>query len=364
MVLGVPLHGLGKTVSSDSVGVPRICLRSRKGSFIVAYMDFIEMYARDVKKTPEILLSETPLSFPVSTNNRGVAFASLLDQRFDVDFRNIRALDVGCAYGGYALALADRGAQVVGIDVSPKLIEYAKANASGVYDIRFEVHDAAGSSLRRAFPPKSFNLVILNDVLEHIYDTTTLFETLDYLLDDDGAVYFKVPNGMSPRFILSEGHRKIFALTLLDPDCWFYLYPKRASIFYRPFPYFVALFSHFGFKQMELFDDEDVLRRFTAQKIRRQIKSIFEKSRDFAYPGADIARLARERIVKFRDDFDNDVATRSDDFVKLKYGSYFFTGAAARRESAFRPKQRLIVESFPPLAVRSPEEVELDQDVA
>jgi SAM-dependent methyltransferase len=55
-----------------------------------------------------------------------------------------RVLDVACGSGGHALALARRGYQVVGADVSPTMIELArqKAAAAGL-DARFFVSDLA-----------------------------------------------------------------------------------------------------------------------------------------------------------------------------------------------------------------------------
>jgi 2-polyprenyl-3-methyl-5-hydroxy-6-metoxy-1,4-benzoquinol methylase len=314
----------------------------------MAYMDFIRLYAQDVKKTPEDLLSETPLSFPVSTNQRGESFVQFLRGKLKTPMPRVRALDIGCAYGGHCLALAKAQARVVGFDVNPKLITYAQANAKGVAEIDFRVADASSVAIRKQFGKGAFNLVILNDVLEHIYDTTSLFDNLDYLLDGDGIVFFKVPNGYSPRFVMSEGHRKIFALTLLDPDCWFHLYPKRASVFYRPFAYFTSIASHFGFKDAVLFDNEEVLRRFTAKKLRRQIKEIFVKAREFNFPDAVTARLVRERIVRFRDDFDFEIEARPEDAVKFKYGSYFYTGFFARRAGLIEESaDTLRIEGFP-----------------
>ena len=318
----------------------------------MAYMDFVRMYAQDVKRTPESLLADSPLTFPMSTNERGQSLIDFLGRSLRTPMKDLRVLDVGCAYGGYCLALRNAGAKVVGIDVAPKLIEYARENFKSVADdIETHIADASSVAIRKLFKKGQFNLIVLNDVLEHIYDTTTLIENLDYLLDENGVVFFKVPNGHSPRFVLSEGHRKIFALTILDPDCWFHLYPKRASIFYRPFPYFTSIFEHFGFGHMTLFDEEDVLRRFNAKKLRRQIRDIFVKAKEYEFPDKVAAKLVRERIVKFRDDFDYEVESKSEGAVVFKYGSYFFTGFAARKPGMLKSQaaEPVVLEGFPNL---------------
>ena len=61
------------------------------------------------------------------------------------DFVFQQALDVGCGAGELSLALA-RGrprADIVGIDISPQLIEAARERGSHLLNARFEVADAA-----------------------------------------------------------------------------------------------------------------------------------------------------------------------------------------------------------------------------
>jgi SAM-dependent methyltransferase len=54
-----------------------------------------------------------------------------------------RWLDLGCGAGNAAELAAGAGAQVVGIDISPRLVEVAKARAdAGGYDIAYAVGDA------------------------------------------------------------------------------------------------------------------------------------------------------------------------------------------------------------------------------
>lgn len=68
-----------------------------------------------------------------------------------------RALDLGCGEGGDAMWLAERGWDVVAVDVSTTALERAKADAEarGVLSrIDFQQHD-----LTRTFPAGSFDLV-------------------------------------------------------------------------------------------------------------------------------------------------------------------------------------------------------------
>jgi len=52
-----------------------------------------------------------------------------------------RILDVGCGTGGLASALARPDRQITGIDLSPEMIRRARARASGIAGVAFEVGD-------------------------------------------------------------------------------------------------------------------------------------------------------------------------------------------------------------------------------
>ncbi|MDR9395787.1 MAG: hypothetical protein RI571_15990, partial [Roseovarius sp.] len=91
------------------------------------------------------------------------------------------------------------------------------------------------------------NVIIVNDVFEHIYDTASLLKNLSILAAPGCLLYYVVPNGLSTRFVISEGHKKVFGISTVDPDCWQFFISGRARIFYRRWPYFESQFSYFGF---------------------------------------------------------------------------------------------------------------------
>jgi len=74
------------------------------------------------------------------------------------EVRGMSVLDVGCGNGYFARALAQRGARVTGIDISPRMIEHAKLHeAAEPLDIEYHVLDAA--ALPAGFVPQSFDMV-------------------------------------------------------------------------------------------------------------------------------------------------------------------------------------------------------------
>jgi 2-polyprenyl-3-methyl-5-hydroxy-6-metoxy-1,4-benzoquinol methylase len=87
-----------------------------------------------------------------------------------------RVLDVGCGVGRWSSMLAQRGAHVTGMDLSPTMIDEAKrrAEANGVGDkCRFLVQDLA-----RLDAGEQFDVVIGVTVLQHILDPAALHEAV------------------------------------------------------------------------------------------------------------------------------------------------------------------------------------------
>jgi SAM-dependent methyltransferase len=74
------------------------------------------------------------------------------------------ALDVGCGVGRWSLELARRGHSVTGLDLSPYMIEVARARASGLR-VSFAVGDVVSMNLGR-----TFDLILCVTVVQHILD--------------------------------------------------------------------------------------------------------------------------------------------------------------------------------------------------
>jgi 2-polyprenyl-3-methyl-5-hydroxy-6-metoxy-1,4-benzoquinol methylase len=73
------------------------------------------------------------VDFALSANDRGRDVASKLEKYTSI--KGKRFLDVGCAFGGFLVAFAERGAsEVVGIDIDEQLLKLGHANVLD-YDI-------------------------------------------------------------------------------------------------------------------------------------------------------------------------------------------------------------------------------------
>ncbi|MEX1247787.1 MAG: class I SAM-dependent methyltransferase [Anaerolineales bacterium] len=102
----------------------------------------------------------------------------------------VRALELGCGTGLFSGIFAASGAEIIAIDISPQLLEIARANIKSVNFVcgRFEETDFAGQ----------FDAVIGSSVLHHLDFMPTLERSLS-LLRPGGVFAFAEPNFMNPQ---------------------------------------------------------------------------------------------------------------------------------------------------------------------
>jgi ubiquinone/menaquinone biosynthesis C-methylase UbiE len=84
---------------------------------------------------------------------------------------NLRVLDVGTGTGHTALAFAERALEVVGIDLTPAMLEQARSLAAerGAANVRFELGDA----MALPFEDSCFDLVTCRVCAHHFADPQT-----------------------------------------------------------------------------------------------------------------------------------------------------------------------------------------------
>jgi SAM-dependent methyltransferase len=97
-----------------------------------------------------------------------------------------RVMDLGCGVGQLLHGLRSLGAQVEGIDPDPEAVEFART-ALGLDGVRQGTHADVHEAAR-------FDLVVLQDVLEHVLDPSALFAKGADLLAPGGFLYLWTPN--------------------------------------------------------------------------------------------------------------------------------------------------------------------------
>jgi len=93
-----------------------------------------------------------------------------------------RVLDVGCGAGTTACAAAGVASSVLGIDLSPLLVERARTRAQGVPNVEFRVADAQTASL-----PPTFDVIVSRFGVMFFEDPRAAFASLRCALAPGGG---------------------------------------------------------------------------------------------------------------------------------------------------------------------------------
>jgi predicted TPR repeat methyltransferase len=113
-----------------------------------------------------------------------------------------RAIDLGCGTGLAATAFANEVDEFIGIDLSPRMIE--KARASGLYA---ELEVAGMLESLRARPGASADLVLAADAMVYVADLNPLLREIARVLMAGGVLAFTAETHAGDGVILGEGLR-------------------------------------------------------------------------------------------------------------------------------------------------------------
>ena len=107
-------------------------------------------------------------------------------------------LELGCGAGYFTQELARSGADIVAIDVSPELLEIARANCSAP-NVRYQIQNAHALSYSEAV----FDSVVGSSVLHHLEIEEALRE-IYRVLKPMGTIYFTEPNMLNPQIAMQK----------------------------------------------------------------------------------------------------------------------------------------------------------------
>jgi SAM-dependent methyltransferase len=107
-------------------------------------------------------------------------------------------LELGCGAGYFTKEFARSGAEIVAIDVSPDLLEIAKANCPAS-NVRYEIQDACALTYSDA----AFDSVMGSSILHHLEIERALRE-IHRVLKIGGTIYFTEPNMLNPQIAIQK----------------------------------------------------------------------------------------------------------------------------------------------------------------
>jgi 2-polyprenyl-3-methyl-5-hydroxy-6-metoxy-1,4-benzoquinol methylase len=124
------------------------------------------------------------LANPYDTQRRvEVIYDQLLAE---LDLHGKHLLDAGCGTGAFSCRAVERGADVVSLDIGPRLLDVLGRKCSS--------RRVAGSLLALPFAEATFDVVVSSEVIEHVSDPPRAISELARVLAPGGLLALTTPN--------------------------------------------------------------------------------------------------------------------------------------------------------------------------
>ena len=148
----------------------------------------LENYFNEVSSDAwDKLTSNEPVSFVRQLVREGrEKMQAAIIEKLPKDLRGTRILDAGCGTGVLSRMLDERGAEVVGVDISEKLIEVAKNRSSLNKNIEY----FAGDMKEQSFG--NFDYIIAMDSLIHYSTEDVISSIADFSTRANNSVLFTI----------------------------------------------------------------------------------------------------------------------------------------------------------------------------
>ncbi len=135
-----------------------------------------------------------------------------------------RIFEMGCAEGGVMKPFANKGCICVGVDLNKEKLELGRTF------LEKEIQQGTITLLQQnVFEPQflnaykhTFDIIILKDVIEHLFEQVKFLEFFKLLLKPEGQIFF----GFPPWYMPFGGHQQIVQHKLLSKLPYYHLLPK------------------------------------------------------------------------------------------------------------------------------------------
>lgn len=130
-------------------------------------------------------------------------------------------LDIGCAFGPFLSAAADRGFKCYGLDVSEDAVEYINKNLDGIKAVStpFESFNP-----EEAFKCRGFDIISLWYVIEHFREPSLVLKRIHTLINSGGILAVSTPNGRGVSGTLNRKH-----FLNISPDDHYTIWDRKSA---------------------------------------------------------------------------------------------------------------------------------------
>lgn len=170
------------------------------------------------------------------------------------DSKNQRCsiLDLGCGVGTISFYLANKGHEVMGLDISEKAIGVCKKTSKLLNLDNKTKFIRADFQSRKIF--KKFDLIICSEILEHLEDDKLALKKIKKLMNKSGLLIISVPSSNAPLYKIGYaksfdkrvGHLRRYSVEqikrLVSKENFEIIEIKRTEGLFRNF----LFLSHFG----------------------------------------------------------------------------------------------------------------------
>ena len=140
--------------------------------------------------------------------DRGKFVKSIIEKYLTCE--NLTILDLGSGEGGTSVVFAEQN-RVFSYDLNLIRIERQKKYSALYYKIN-------GDALKLSLRDNSFDVIILQDVIEHLYDPKSLINEVIRILKPGGMVYMSTPNKYSIFNFLADPHWGLPVVSILKRE--------------------------------------------------------------------------------------------------------------------------------------------------
>ena len=124
----------------------------------------------------------------------------------------MRMLDVGCGDAGVPIAFAEAGAEAHGIEPFNPSVERGRVRAEE-HSVAVDLRQGVGEAL--PFPDATFDLVVLDNVLEHVESRERTLDEITRVLRPGGVLYLVTPKPYALVSLVSDPHYRMAGLVLM-----------------------------------------------------------------------------------------------------------------------------------------------------